>query len=778
MAIDPKTGIDRSAIDAFNAQSLANAQKNYQWTNTYQATPLPTPPVTATPPKRMLTIPKEWDLATSPILPPAPTVPAPTVANPATGDLAAMIAKDKADYEASQKPKPTVATAQNPVVVRARQDKEAFSIPQSQDIINMDKNSVYDYMDRLEIKLNKWQALSDQEQLSLRALKRREAELTKPQPIEVLNDLAIQQQKEIGATEQQLKEQDAKDLQAFAQSQDAYKQAQLAVIDQAGEESIKTLGYILGAQWTATSTSGAEAINKIRQNVALQKQAKIAEVQANIDLKESQLRKDSQETINKMKDRLYNTQLESAKYDVMNIQALNEYNASEAKSNIEKLDALDAMSQSIIANNRPLTEAEMQQSQARSESLVKPDGSIDTTLFTILKETNPILAGKALQQSVEKMKKRLAIEDSKDLLDMQKVQAEINKLNAEWVGTWSPTKLEDWSVVLVNGKTGETRWVTANTWATVIDTIKKFEWFRDKAYQDSTGTWTIGYWFTNVNWAPVQPWMTMDRWTADSLLQQEISQRQNFMNYITVPLSESQKAALSSFEFNLWSGIREKNAKPILDKINAGDLQGAGNLMKQYTTSKWQQLKGLVNRRNEEASLLQKWPESDYVDLNKPSWTRNLPAGNASEIWAMKTAIDQTSNLGAIIDTYKDSMWPIAGNIWKINKFDTNAQTATAEFDRITQIIGKSLEWGKLAEWDIKRYLQMLPNITDKPDVARNKLASAQSYLNDLYAGQVRALWEAGYNVKSFYQWAKSQPAQSTTISPQNQSYLQSLWFN
>ena len=464
MAIDPKTGIDRQAIEAYNAKALADAQKNYQWTNTYQATPLPTPPVTATPPKRMLTIPKEWDLATSPILPPAPTVPAPTVANPATGDLAAMIAKDKADYEASQKPKPTVATAQNPVVVRARQDKEAFSIPQSQDIINMDKNSVYDYMDRLEIKLNKWQALSDQEQLSLRALKRREAELMKPQPIEVLNDLAIQQQKEIGATEQQLKEQDAKDLQAFAQSQDAYKQAQLAVIDQAGEESIKTLSYILGAQWTATSTSGAEAINKIRQNVALQKQAKIAEVQANIDLKESQLRKDSQETISKMKDRLYNTQLESAKYDVMNIQALNEYNAGEAKSNIEKLDALDALSQSIIANNRPLTEAEMQQSQARSESLVKPDGSIDTTLLTILQKTNPILAGKALEQSVATARKRIAMEDSKDLLDMQKVQAEINKLNAEWFGTWSPTKLEDWSVVLVNDKTGETRGVTANTW--------------------------------------------------------------------------------------------------------------------------------------------------------------------------------------------------------------------------------------------------------------------------------------------------------------------------
>ena len=125
-----------------------------------------------------------------------------------------------------------------------------------------------------------------------------------------------------------------------------------------------------------------------------------------------------------MKDRLYNTQLESAKYDVMNIQALNEYNAGEAKSNIEKLDALDSLSQSIIANNRPLTEAEMQQSQARSESLVKPDGSIDTTLLTILQKTNPILAGKALEQSVATARKRIAIEDSKDLLDMQKVQAE------------------------------------------------------------------------------------------------------------------------------------------------------------------------------------------------------------------------------------------------------------------------------------------------------------------------------------------------------------------
>lgn len=45
--------------------------------------------------------------------------------------------------------------------------------------------------------------------------------------------------------------------------------------------------------------------------------------------------------------------------------------------------------------------------------------------------------------------------------------------------------------------------------------------------------------------------MQIAKWEADQLLQEEVSKRQNYMNYIKVPLSDSQKAALSSFEFNL-----------------------------------------------------------------------------------------------------------------------------------------------------------------------------------------------------------------------------------
>ena len=51
---------------------------------------------------------------------------------------------------------------------------------------------------------------------------------------------------------------------------------------------------------------------------------------------------------------------------------------------------------------------------------------------------------------------------------------------------------------------------------------------------------------------------------------------------VKVPLSSSQQAALSSFEYNLGSGIWKKSAQNIIDKINARDFTGAANEMLQY----------------------------------------------------------------------------------------------------------------------------------------------------------------------------------------------------
>lgn len=660
-------------------------------------------------------------------------------------------------------PTPTVATTQNPVI------KKTLDKPQEQTITpavlqGADMNTLNSTLDELNYKVNvEGKALSKDEYLAYASAKRQLQDMMKPQALTGgLDGLIANKENEIKQVTDESKINNEQELADFTRSQEVYKQAEVDAIEQADEESKKTLWFILWWQGAGQGTFAVEQIGKITQNSLAKKQALNEAVQAKIDLYGSQLRKDSQQTIQAMKDRLDSYYMKAAEFDVDNIKQMNEYNAKEWASKIEQIDKMMALAQSQAMAMQPLTEQEQAQAQAFAGNLYDNEWNFDQKVFEMLYKVNPKLANAAVMQGTTIQKERLSNDLAMKWLDADIKRAQLNKLlnpdvdykvvaNDDWTytRTWS-----DWSVAIVDPKS----WASTSA----VETIKKWEWFRDKAYQDSTGTWTIGYWFTNVDWKPVQPWMTMDRWTADNLLWQEISQRQNFMNYITVPLSDSQKAALSSFEFNLWSGIWAKNAKPILDKINAGDLQWAGNLMKQYTTSKGQQLQGLVNRRNEEARLLL---TKDIQTDGNPSWKKQLPAWNASEIWSMRTAIDQTKNLSSIIEKYKKEMWPIAWNIWKINRFDTDAQTANAEFNRITQIIGKSLEWGKLAEGDIKRYLEMLPNITDNPEVAKNKLASSQQYLNDLYAWQVKSLGEAGYNVKDFYKWIEQPSNQSQTTT-------------
>lgn len=146
--------------------------------------------------------------------------------------------------------------------------------------------------------------------------------------------------------------------------------------------------------------------------------------------------------------------------------------------------------------------------------------------------------------------------------------------------------------------------------------IGRWEWFRENAYQDVGGVWTIGYGFTKVNGVPVKAGDKITREQADVEFQKQISQYQNWRNYITTPLSEAQETALTSFEYNLGQWIWTKSvwgAMWVIDSINNGDLQWAADLMKKFNKAKidgvLKEVKGLSNRRNEEAQLLmQTWP--------------------------------------------------------------------------------------------------------------------------------------------------------------------------
>jgi lysozyme len=137
-----------------------------------------------------------------------------------------------------------------------------------------------------------------------------------------------------------------------------------------------------------------------------------------------------------------------------------------------------------------------------------------------------------------------------------------------------------------------------------LNTIAQFEWFRDKAYLDSAGIPTIGYGFTRVNGKPVQIGDTMSRSVADSMFWKVVSQYTNWRNFVKVPLTENQQAALTSFEYNLGQGIWQKNAMPIINSLNKWDTSGAIAYLNQYVNAGGNRVQWLANRRNAESKLL------------------------------------------------------------------------------------------------------------------------------------------------------------------------------
>lgn len=146
--------------------------------------------------------------------------------------------------------------------------------------------------------------------------------------------------------------------------------------------------------------------------------------------------------------------------------------------------------------------------------------------------------------------------------------------------------------------------LSGTTSQTTASFIAEEEGFRRDAYQDQTGTWTIGFGSTQINGRPVQPGDSLNDQEADALFQKDLARHSTFKSKVSAPLTEAQATALHSFEFNLGPNIWDGDGAPIIAAINAGQTQRAAQLMQQFTKSKGQQLPVLVARRQREANLL------------------------------------------------------------------------------------------------------------------------------------------------------------------------------
>ncbi|SDE01194.1 lysozyme [Riemerella columbipharyngis] len=122
--------------------------------------------------------------------------------------------------------------------------------------------------------------------------------------------------------------------------------------------------------------------------------------------------------------------------------------------------------------------------------------------------------------------------------------------------------------------------------------ICEFEGFREYAYKDSAGVWTIGYGQTNtIHGGKIHEYQRIKKEEALYFVQEKVEKiYYNIMGRISIPLQKSQYIALISLIYNI--GESAFNRSILLKKINREyEIQ---DIKKEWL--RWSYVKGIWNK--------------------------------------------------------------------------------------------------------------------------------------------------------------------------------------
>ena len=91
------------------------------------------------------------------------------------------------------------------------------------------------------------------------------------------------------------------------------------------------------------------------------------------------------------------------------------------------------------------------------------------------------------------------------------------------------------------------------------------------------------------------------------------------------------------------------------------------------------------------------------------------------ELSDIQNSIDLMNKLEPVLIEKENLFGPVKG-LQGMNPYATEAKSLEAQFRAAAQLVGKAMEGGVLRKEDEIKYRKMLPQITDLPDVARNKI--------------------------------------------------------
>lgn len=133
--------------------------------------------------------------------------------------------------------------------------------------------------------------------------------------------------------------------------------------------------------------------------------------------------------------------------------------------------------------------------------------------------------------------------------------------------------------------------------------------------------------------------------------------------------------------------------------------------------------------------------------VDKKSEPQRLPPDKVLNVNEGNVIPQQLSDVRKTLDANQDSFGPVMGRLNSLNPYDEKSSTIDAQMRAAAQSFGKYMEGGVLRKEDEDKYRKMFPNLSDTPEVARNKLAIVDRLLSSRQGSNVAALKTSGYDV-------------------------------
>ncbi len=134
---------------------------------------------------------------------------------------------------------------------------------------------------------------------------------------------------------------------------------------------------------------------------------------------------------------------------------------------------------------------------------------------------------------------------------------------------------------------------------TAAQFIRQHEGCKLTAYADTGGVFTCGWGATGPD---IHPGTTWTQAQADARLEQDVERFERAVDeLVKVPITDNQRAALTSFAFNL--GAHALAGSTLLRKLNAGDMVGAAAEFQKWDRAGGKEVPGLLKRRQEESAI-------------------------------------------------------------------------------------------------------------------------------------------------------------------------------